>query len=188
MIVSKKILSQLVRDTAIMAYDIDNPNAKTPHQSRQDCIEKIYRDCKRTCNLEQFYTLQFTELPSDQVGPSFSMPKSKKRSDKVKRTESSKDTKAQQTSWIGPRSAPRGNSVVGNSHRQKAVVTEATEHSESPETQKLHDAKEKKSRKKEKSKKKERTDRAERPERPRSRIKDTVAGEKKEESESDTQE
>lgn len=143
MIVSKKILSQLVRDTAIMAYEIDNPNAKTPHQSRQDNIEKIYRDCKRTCNLEQFYTLQFTELPSDQIGPSFSLPKARKRSEKVKRTESSKDTKTQQTSWVGPRSAARGNSVVGNSHRQKAVATEANEHSESPEVQKYHDSKEK---------------------------------------------
>jgi len=68
-VLSKAALGHVVRDTCILAWHKENGKKPSPTQARVECIDRIYELFKQNCNLEQFYTNQFTTLGADQISP-----------------------------------------------------------------------------------------------------------------------
>lgn len=68
-VLSKDVLGHLVRDTAISAHRKENHDQDTPQQHREQCLQDIYDRFRMDCNLESFYTQQFTKLKLGYVSP-----------------------------------------------------------------------------------------------------------------------
>mmetsp|Transcript_2685 Transcript_2685/g.9507 ORF Transcript_2685/g.9507 Transcript_2685/m.9507 type:complete len:1308 (+) Transcript_2685:68-3991(+) len=66
-VLSKYVLGHLVRDTAISAHRKETHDTETPQQHREQCLQDIYDRFKVDCNLETFYSAQFTKLKTGQV-------------------------------------------------------------------------------------------------------------------------
>ena len=68
-VLSKTVLGNVIRDTCVLSYYKENNDKPSPTQARIECIDRIFELFKKNCNLEQFYTNQFTTLDSDQISP-----------------------------------------------------------------------------------------------------------------------
>ena len=68
-VLSKQILGQVIKDTAVIAWQTENKDKPSPQQTRAECIERIYTSFKRVECLEKFYSSQFTVVQNDEVSP-----------------------------------------------------------------------------------------------------------------------
>ena len=69
-VLSKSALGHVVRDTCIMAWHKENANKPSSTHARIECIDRIFDLHKKNCNLEQFYSNQFSVLDQgDQISP-----------------------------------------------------------------------------------------------------------------------